>query len=561
MVSLDLARSIRLGCAVVLVALSALLAAPASPASAGTGCYAKDGSLTGGLVVQRASGCEQVALSGNRLAVATSEGDCLAKEGAVSAPFVTQWSSVSNGSRCVDVTLAGNRIGVRTADGNCRVREGSVGGSQTWYPMWGPAVGTNNCTQLVLTDTRVGVMHEGGDCSVKENLFTTWHTMWGPGVGTNKCTRLALEGTRVGVMHEGGDCSVKATLFGTWATMWGPGVGTNRCSELRLGGNRVGVRHEGGDCSAKNDMFTAWMTQWGPGVNTNKCAQLALSGSRVGVRHEGNDCGAKEPALDSQWVTQFSAGCRQVEVTDTRVAVRGDAPAGRTETFNDSFEGGFAKWGGDFGPDPVPLNDPNPGTITAITPSGYSATHATKVMEAELQQGDVRAEIMCRSTSCKAVEGDERWYEWDLRVPAEGSLDSGRTNVMQTKSSGDCYTGGLQLEPVSGTNRFRLYLSTRGGTITETQEQRPGCSVSAENLHNLGEFTRGEWHHVLIHVKWHNNPAIGFTAAQVDGITVRSQVNESNHLGQGREMWFRLGLYGPADVTWRAQYDDVHIYR
>ncbi|HEX8646158.1 MAG TPA: cellulase family glycosylhydrolase [Thermoleophilaceae bacterium] len=307
------------------MAVLAVLAAPAAPASATTGCYAKEGALNGALVLQRASGCEQVAVSDNRLAIATSEGACLAKEGALSAPFVAQGTAVLNGSRCAEVTLAGNRIGIRTADGNCRVREGAVAGAQTWYTMWGPAVGTNRCTQLALTATRVGVMHEGGDCSVKENLFTTWYTMWGPGVGTNRCSELRIAGSRVGVRHEGGDCSVKADLFTTWYTMWGPGVSTNRCSELKLGASRVGVRHEGGDCSAKNDMFTPWMTQWGPGVGANKCTQLALSGSRAAVMHEGRDCGAKEPALNSQWVTQFSAGCRQVEVTDTRVAVRGDA--------------------------------------------------------------------------------------------------------------------------------------------------------------------------------------------------------------------------------------------
>jgi len=245
----------------------------------GSTAYAKDGSLSASWVTQR-SGVKQLALSGERVGVLTTDGTAYVREGALNA---TTW--VNEHTSIKQIVLAGDRIGVLTTDGIAYVKDGSL--SASWVNV------RTGVKQLALSGERVGVLTTDGTVFVKEGgLSAAWVTEH------TSIQQIALAGDRIGVVTTGGIAYVKdGSLSASWVSQ------RTGVTELALAGERVGVVGTDGNAYVREGALTAaWVTEH------SSVRHLALDGTRIGVLRADGIVWVKEGGLSAAWVNELSVG-------------------------------------------------------------------------------------------------------------------------------------------------------------------------------------------------------------------------------------------------------------
>ncbi|HEY2670596.1 MAG TPA: hypothetical protein VGJ07_09505 [Rugosimonospora sp.] len=174
-----------------------------------------------------------------RVGVLTTDDHALVKEGALTAPWVTENSGVDQ------VVVSGSRIGVVTTGGSAYVKDGGL--SAAWVHE------LDGVFQLVLSGNRIGVLTTGGSAYVKEgDLAAPWvHQLDG-------VRQLVLSGNRVGVINTADQAYVKdGDLSASWVHQ-ADGVG-----HLALAGNRVGITTTASSAYVKEGgLTTAWVHEY-----------------------------------------------------------------------------------------------------------------------------------------------------------------------------------------------------------------------------------------------------------------------------------------------------------
>jgi len=204
----------------------------------GTTAYAKDGGLSAAWVTQRA-GVKQLALAGERVGLLTTDGTAYVREGALNATtWVTEHTSIKQ------IVLAGDRIGVLTTDGIAYVKDGGL--SAAWVNV------RTGVKQLALAGERVGVLATDGTVYVKDGgLSAAWSTQ------RSGVTELVLAGERVGVVGTDGNAYVReGALTAAWVTEH------STVRHLALDGNRIGVLRTDGIVWVKEGgLSAAWVNE------------------------------------------------------------------------------------------------------------------------------------------------------------------------------------------------------------------------------------------------------------------------------------------------------------
>jgi hypothetical protein len=573
----------RLALSLVLAAVgAAVIPSTASAQSGGTAydaCYAKDGALDGSFSAMwegdpSASpvkpGCDEIALSGNRVAVRTS-GKCWAKDG------LTGSFNLMSDPTCAHVALGDNRIANRNSDGSCWAKEGMWGG---WNLMSSPG-----CMDIALGDNRMVKRDSNGSCWAKEGMFGAWNLMSNPG-----CLDIALGDNRIVKRDSNGSCWAKEGMFGAWNLMW---YSSGTCASVVVGGGRIGVRSTDGKCRVRDGMTGDWQVVWDSG-----CAQVALGGTRIGIRTTDDRCYARD-GMTGAWVPQWEfTPCADIVLTASRVGIRVDNPANVPPTypvsFSDSFEAtqngvpdfpkswAWAAWCSDCGSGGKQL-DGSGGSIDQVSPpSGVSATDGSHIVDAGLTPTSTRAEIQCHRAAsygsdynCAGGEGTEFVYQFDIRIPSGYTLPGRASVVMQTKPTSvsptppghvasTCYGGGVQAKTVTGdASKVELLFSSRAGAVVD--DGYGFCTTDAGTLDSLGVLPRDMWHRITLRAKWSTDASVGFIQVWVNGREVLPKRNQRTLIdGTGRVQMFKIGLYESqnADIhhaTYHAFYDNVVI--
>ena len=245
-----------------------------------TTAQAKDGGLSAGWVTQRA-GVKQLALSGERVGVLTTDGTAYVKEGALT---VASW--VNERSAVQQLVLAGDRIGVLTTDGVAYVKDGGL--SAGWVTV------RTGVKQLALSGERVGVLTTDGTAYVKEGGLSA---EWVPELSGVK--QLVLAGDRIGVVNTAGTAYVKdGGLSAGWVNQ------RSGVTDLALAGERVGLLATDGTALVREGALnaTSWVTEHS-GVR-----RLALDGKRIGVLRSDGIVWVKEGGLSATWVNELNVG-------------------------------------------------------------------------------------------------------------------------------------------------------------------------------------------------------------------------------------------------------------
>ena len=123
-------------------------------------------------------------------------------------------------------------------------------------------------------------------------------------------------------------------------------------------------------------------------------------------------------------------------------------------------------------------------------------------------------------------EGDERWYRWQTKLPADFPEVSGRNfaTIMQWMRDDNRDPRPLSFGIVGRSLRI-----ASGGT------------------RYLGPISRGEWHEFLVHAKWSSDPRVGFIEVFQDGRLILPKLHLQNAYkdSSGRPIrhYIKQGLY------------------
>ena len=223
------------------------------------------------------------------------------------------------------------------------------------------------------------------------------------------------------------------------------------------------------------------------------------------------------------------------------------APVGQTTTFTETWDAGnFAKWtsvqnhsyeGSASG------YDPESGYYQTIVSTG--ADHTT-ALRTEVRDGDTavgsheRAELSSFGKSWNDQQNDERWYEFDVKFgdPTFSPTWSGGSNdwliFFQWHQVND---PGAPALAMSVHNDGKVYL-----------EREPDSDF--EFIGPLWTITSNTWYHVVVHVKWSPNSAVGFIECHVDGVEVYAKTSKkTQYSADTQDYYVKLGTYRRSSVT------------
>jgi hypothetical protein len=144
----------------------------------------------------------------------------------------------------------------------------------------------------------------------------------------------------------------------------------------------------------------------------------------------------------------------------------------------------------------------------------------------ELRDGDIpnvpggeRSEV--RAGKCgNVVEGDERWYQFSLKFDQDFPTPTGTYMVV------------MQWHPVTGPPPLAVEVDGAGNLIVRNANVGETSKV-------IGKIKRGQWVEYLLHVKFSDDPSIGFVEVSENGVTKvkktgwRGMPTASNYLKQG----------------------------
>ena len=219
-------------------------------------------------------------------------------------------------------------------------------------------------------------------------------------------------------------------------------------------------------------------------------------------------------------------------------------PVGQTTTFTEAFElGNFSRWtsaqthayeGSASG------YDPNSSYSLRLVNAGTDHPH---VLRTEVRDGDIsvgpheRAEVSSFGKSWNDDEGDERWYEFDVRF------------------------GDPDWNPGMGSNDWLIFYQWH-------QPVNDGSPALALSVHNDGRvyFERepdsdfefipiwtvrpGVWEHVVIHVKWSTSSSTGLVQAYVNGTEVVPKTfRKTMYAADHNSYYVKIGTYRRSSVS------------
>jgi hypothetical protein len=133
--------------------------------------------------------------------------------------------------------------------------------------------------------------------------------------------------------------------------------------------------------------------------------------------------------------------------------------------------------------------------------------------------GGERAEVRDDNAGATVNEGEERWYEWSMRVGEDFPQDNGDWFIVMQWHSND------------GSPPLAIDLSK--GTVDI------GGDGVQDSRETIGPIHRGEWAHYVLHVTFSHNPDTGFVEAWENGVQTvertprQTMTSDENYLKQG----------------------------
>jgi hypothetical protein len=224
---------------------------------------------------------------------------------------------------------------------------------------------------------------------------------------------------------------------------------------------------------------------------------------------------------------------------------------GGTTFFAESFtSGGFGSFGAiqsALGHDSTPASWDQTAHYLKVVNAGTGHDTAARF---EIRNGDIppgddeeRVELVFPS-SCDVVEGNERWYQFDVRLgDPTWSAPTSWEVIWQWHHQGSSGSPPLSLETFSD------------GTVKLVQD---GISPAPGPV-TLWTIRPGVWETVVLHVRFSNSASTGFVHAFVNGVQVLAQTARRTMVDSGN--YLKAGLYrdGSHTNTQVLMYDHITV--
>lgn len=246
-----------------------------------------------------------------------------------------------------------------------------------------------------------------------------------------------------------------------------------------------------------------------PGGRARRIAGAALGWAVLGLA--GGVVGAPSAAAAPATATPVPAvavGAREVFVGDYETGDFSQWGVCQSATINDKCDG----FRGDR-------------TMRIVTDDVRQGRYAA---EFDLQPGDVpgfgggeRAEVRSEALGAVVHEGDERWYQWSMKFPADFQNPTGVWFIV------------MQWHAGSGSPPLAINISDEGTVDIG------GDGLKGEPHPTIGPVRRGEWVDYTLHVKFSRDHDGGFVEAWENGTqtvprTARATMtSDENYLKQG----------------------------
>ncbi len=204
-------------------------------------------------------------------------------------------------------------------------------------------------------------------------------------------------------------------------------------------------------------------------------------------------------------------------------------PVGSTELFVADYEtGDFSQWGSCHSVG-IHWGDPcdGPAYPGGQIVSGAEATQGNSAAHFTLADGDVpasgggeRSEVMSHAPGALTHEGDERWYEWSMKVNSEFQPPQGWGLIL------------MQWHAGHGSPPLAVKVDPQGDLFL--------YDLNGEGQ-RMGPVPAGQWKNYVLHVKFSSDASTGFIEAWENGVQVVSKTNRAT-MSSG-ENFLKQGLY------------------
>jgi len=147
--------------------------------------------------------------------------------------------------------------------------------------------------------------------------------------------------------------------------------------------------------------------------------------------------------------------------------------------------------------------------------------------------GGERAEVRDDNAGATVHEGNERWYEWSMRVAEDLPKPSGRWFIVLQWHAGD------------GSPPLAIDLSKGSVDIG-------GDGVGAPR-HTIGPLRRGQWVRYVLHVRFSRTSGKGFVEAWENGVQTVTRTSRATMTS--KENYLKQGIYRDTSSRGTAQID------
>jgi hypothetical protein len=224
-------------------------------------------------------------------------------------------------------------------------------------------------------------------------------------------------------------------------------------------------------------------------------------------------------------------------------------------TFSVSALAGEPLWRGDFETGDLSQWSPTLDTLAGATDrlvvvgdpvrEGRHALRAT-VKHGDLNNNGARAEVVLRELEFR--EGDDRWFHWYTMFPADFVASPSWALLTQWHSHGFGVPVGFNLHGES------LSFRVMGHQYDGAGQYDVGTLWKAP-------LERGRWNEYLLHVKFSENPNVGFVELWFNGAPVVPKTTHAT-LDPGSSVYLKMGLYRDRAITWdqSVYHDGMTVY-
>jgi len=218
-------------------------------------------------------------------------------------------------------------------------------------------------------------------------------------------------------------------------------------------------------------------------------------------------------------------------------------PVGQQEYFISDFENGFADWSTCqstvLNGDCPESSDHYSMQILQGAPDGGAFARFIVKDGDTVDFGGERSELRNDNAGATVNEGEERWYEWSMRVAEDFPEPSGDWFIV------------MQWHAGSGSPPLAIDLSK--GTV-----DIGGDGVAAPR-ETVGPIRRGEWVDYVLHAKFSNNAGEGFVEAWENGVRTVTRTDRATMTSD--ENYLKLGIYRDESSQGTAQidFDDLRV--